>query len=549
MSFTRSSIGLKAASFELDWLRVKLGSLVIALAAFVVPGTARAAGFDEAARKLRNPTEVALAVEALAASGDARALAVLQALSEDKLVLDERGQPYVEKDGKLSAVAGDIGPAMGTKTRPVVDNRVRRALLPALGRLRLASPDLTVRRAAAEEIAKRADPDARPLIVKALAREQTSSVRDQLELGLARIDLRSDDGRRQLGAVAVLGRLGDMSHEADLKAVTEKTAKAGGGTELGGAASAALASIKTRASIHGVIGALFYGVSLGSVLLLAALGLAITFGLMRVINMAHGEMLMLGAYTTYVVQNTFQKSLPQLFDWYILAALPAAFAVCFAIGVALERTVVRFLYGRPLETLLATWGISLILIQIVRLTFGAANVTVANPAFLSGGYLLFPGVVLPYSRIAVILFVVFVVAFVAFVLQKTPVGLQVRAIQQNRDMAAAVGIKTRRVDTWTFGLGSGVAGLGGVALSQLGNVGPELGQSYIVDSFMVVVLGGVGNILGTILGAVGLGMVNKVLEPAAGAVLGKILILTFVILFIQKRPQGIFAPKGRAAEA
>jgi urea transport system permease protein len=258
---------------------------------------------------------------------------------------------------------------------------------------------------------------------------------------------------------------------------------------------------------------------------------------------------MLGAYSTYVVQNAFQANMPKQLDWYILAALPTAFAVCFAVGVALERTVVRFLYGRPLETLLATWGISLVLIQIVRQTFGAANVTVANPSFLSGGYELFPGVVLPYSRIAVIVFVVFVVAFVAFVLQKTPVGLQVRAIQQNRNMAAAMGIATRRVDTWTFGLGSGVAGLGGVALSQLGNVGPELGQSHIVDSFMVVVLGGVGNIAGTILGAIGLGIVNKLLEPVAGAVLGKIFILAFIILFIQKRPQGMFALKGRAAEA
>ena len=315
------------------------------------------------------------------------------------------------------------------------------------------------------------------------------------------------------------------------------------------AARAALSSIETSALLMGFVGHLFYGMSLGSVLLLAALGLAITFGLMRVINMAHGEMLMIGAYVTYVVQNFFQKQAPAFFDWYPLAAVPAAFVVCFGVGVLLERTVIRFLYGRPLETLLATWGISLALIQTVRLSFGAANVTVSNPSWLSGGVELLPGVVLTYSRIGVIAFAVVVVAFVWLWMNKTPVGLRVRAVTQNREMAAAMGIATQKVDMGTFGLGCGIAGLGGVALSQLGNVGPELGQSYVVDSFMVVVLGGVGKLAGTIVGALCLGIANKLLEPAAGAVLGKIAILILLILFIQKRPQGIFALKGRAAEA
>ncbi|HEX9619191.1 MAG TPA: urea ABC transporter permease subunit UrtB, partial [Polyangiaceae bacterium] len=213
-----------------------------------------------------------------------------------------------------------------------------------------------------------------------------------------------------------------------------------------------------------------------------------------------------------------------------------------------ERSVIRFLYGRPLETLLATWGLSLVMIQTVRVVFGAQNVTVANPDWLSGGWELMPTVVLPYSRIAVVCFVIVVVAFVYFLLQRTSLGLQVRAVTQNREMAAGMGIATRRVDTLTFGFGSGVAGLGGVALSQLGNVGPELGQSYIVDSFMVVVVGGVGKLAGTVAGAMGLGVLNKYVEPLSGAVLGKILILILLILFIQKRPQGIFALKGRAAE-
>ena len=305
------------------------------------------------------------------------------------------------------------------------------------------------------------------------------------------------------------------------------------------------AAIENRERLTSSVGHLLYGLSLASVLLFAALGLAITFGLMGVINMAHGEMLTLGAYTTYVVQTLLPQYAPGLAPYYLLLAIPAAFVTAGAIGVLLERTVIRWLYGRPLETLLATWGISLVLIQTIRLIFGASNVAVANPAWLAGGYEIFAGLVLPYNRIAVVLFVILAAAFVWFLLQRTPLGLQVRAVTQNRPMAACMGIRTSRVDMWTFGLGSGIAGLGGVALSQIGNVGPELGQSYILDSFMVVVLGGVGSIAGTIAAALGLGVANKLIEPVSGAVLGKIAVLVFIILFIQRRPQGMFALKGR----
>jgi urea transport system permease protein len=288
--------------------------------------------------------------------------------------------------------------------------------------------------------------------------------------------------------------------------------------------------------------------SLGSVLLLAALGLAITFGLMGVINMAHGEMLMLGAYVTYVVQLGFQRYAPAQFDWYVAAALPTAFVVCAAVGMGIERGVLRFLYGRPLETLLATWGVSLGLIQTVRLLFGAQNVAVPAPSWLSGGVSVMQGIVLPYNRLAIVVFGALVLLFVWLVLTRTRLGLDVRAVTQNRSMAACMGIRTAHVDMWTFGIGSGVAGLGGVALSQIGNVGPELGQGYIVDSFMVVVLGGVGKLAGTVAGAFGLGIINKLLEPLSGAVLGKIIVLALIILFIQERPQGIFALKGRMVE-
>jgi urea transport system permease protein len=389
------------------------------------------------------------------------------------------------------------------------------------------------------------------LVRKALAAEKDAKVREKLALALAMVDLSGSDKRLRLSAIAAVESAADANFKPELQRILAKDDKGGfkePDAEVRKAAAAALGAIETRAVLYGFVGNLFYGLSLGSVLLLTALGLAITFGLMRVINMAHGELLMIGAYATYVVQNFFQQHFPAYFDLYILCAIPVAFAASAAVGLLLERTVLRFLYGRPLETLLATFGISLMLIQTVRLLFGAQNVTVRNPQWLSGGVELLPGFVLTYSRVAVILFSGVVVAFVWFMLQKTPLGLHVRAVTQNRDMAAGMGISTRRVDSWTFAIGSGVAGLGGVALSQLGNVGPELGQSYIVDSFMVVVLGGVGKLAGTLAGALGLGLVNKLLEPLAGAVLGKIAILVFIILFIQRRPQGIFALKGRAAE-
>ena len=290
------------------------------------------------------------------------------------------------------------------------------------------------------------------------------------------------------------------------------------------------------------------GLSLGSVLLLAALGLALTYGLLWVINMSHGELLLLCAYATWMVQQAMAQFTPQWLALYPLVALPVAFLVTAGIGMALERTVIRHLYGRPLETLLATWGISLMLIQLVRVLFGAQNLDVANPSWLSGGLQLLPNLVLPWNRIAVILFVVFVLALTWLLLNRTRLGMNVRAVTQNRAMAECCGVPTGRVDMLAFGLGSGIAGLGGVALSQLGNVGPELGQGYIIDSFLVVVLGGVGQLAGSVSAAFGLGIVNKILEPQIGAVLGKILILALIILFIQKRPQGLFVLKGRVID-
>jgi urea transport system permease protein len=415
----------------------------------------------------------------------------------------------------------------------------------------LRSRDPAIRLQAAEIVASSPTAEMAPAIARALARESDARVEKLLALALAQLDLGSHDAAARLRAIETVAELADPSLKPQLQALVEKRAD-GSFTEpdarVRAAAATALGAIEQHELFVRIARDLIYGLSLGSVLLLAALGLAITFGLMGVINMAHGEMLMLGAYATYVVQRVFESRMPGAIDYYLPAALPVAFLACACVGMLLERSVIRFLYGRPLETLLATWGISLALIQLVRLVFGAANVTVANPSWLSGGAEMMAGVVVPYTRLATIVFVAVVVACLWYVLNRTTLGLQVRAITQNRRMARCVGIRTARVDTLTFGIGSGVAGLGGVALSQIGNVGPELGQSYIVDSFMVVVVGGVGSLFGTIFAALGLGAVNKLLEPISGAVLGKILVLGFIILFIQRRPQGLFALKGRAAE-
>jgi urea transport system permease protein len=527
-------------------------ALCVACVLALASATARAQDLHQAAKDLSDTTRVEAAVDSIAKSTDPAALALLQALSDDSLRIDTAGTPFIAaENGTLSAVFGGAAKPAGALTTPLVDNRLRRQLEPALASFKLGFPDPKVRLEAAQDLARSRNDELAPLIRAAAAKERDPQIKRAFGLALAQTDLHGTDKQLKLAAIAAITAASDASFKPDLERMT---GSAGGkpsedDAEVRKAATTALQAIASRVMLISFVGNLFYGLSLGSVLLLCALGLAITFGLLRVINMAHGELLMIGAYSTYAVQRFFAAYFPAHQDLYLPVAVPVAFLVTAGIGMALERSVIRFLYGRPLETLLATWGISLILIQTVRLIFGAQNVAVANPSYLAGGIEVMPGFVLTYSRLAVIVFSSAVTAFVWFMLQKTPLGLHVRAVTQNREMAAGMGIATRRVDVWTFGIGSGVAGLGGVALSQLGNVGPELGQQYIVDSFMVVVLGGVGKLAGTLAGAFGLGILNKLLEPAAGAVLGKIVILGFIILFIQRRPQGIFALKGRAAEA
>ncbi|MBT8764323.1 urea ABC transporter permease subunit UrtB [Desulfohalobiaceae bacterium Ax17] len=494
-------------------------------------------------------------VKKLGQIGDPAAIPALEALQERKLRADANGRIYIINDDGTSAKEALTGEtytgAIDDLYTPIINNRVRRVIKTVLARLKLRSSDPEVRLLAAKQLAKNPREDASKEIQTALEKETNDEIREALALALALTQIDSPRKDQRLQAIKTIAESGNLKFIPLLKGVLAKDSTGNfiePDAEVRKAASKAIKTIERHMLLISTIRNLFYGLSLGSVLLLAALGLAITFGLMGVINMAHGEMLMLGAYSTYVIQELFKNFLPGLFEWYIIASIPVAFIVPAVVGMILERTIIRHLYGRPLETLLATWGISLMLIQTVRLIFGAQNVEVSNPSWLSGGFQITQGLLLTNNRISIILFAVFVVFLVWLLLNRTPLGLMVRAVTQSRSTASAMGILTSRIDMWTFGLGSGIAGLGGLALSQIGNVGPELGQSYIVDSFMVVVLGGVGKIAGTIFGAFGLGIINKFLEPFTGAVLGKIFVLVFIILFIQKRPQGIFALKGRLAD-
>ena len=536
--------------------------LIFALVVFLTMGfflisTVEANEFENTLKDLGNKSrsKIKLAVKALGNMGNPAAIPVMEALKEKRLRISDNDSLIIlneAKDKGHDALTGQPVELGSLNLRkPRINNAVRRLLSTAIGKLKLFSDDPEIRLSAARDLLKRSSNNLVELIEKALKKETQDEIRNLFLLVLAKEGLNSNDKSKRLQSIKTITNLGNNDFKTVLENVLEKNEEdefLEKDSEIRDAASNAIAKIEKRQFVKNQAANLFYGLSLGSILLLAALGLAITFGLMGVINMAHGEMLMLGAYLTFVVQNLFKEYLPGYFELYLIAAIPVSFLGSALVGIILERGIIRHLYGRPLETLLATWGISLILIQTIRLVFGAQNVEVANPSYLSGGVEVMNGIVFPYSRIAIIIFVVGVVISIWMLLQKTSLGLQVRAVTQNREMASCMGISTYKVDMYTFGLGSGVAGLGGLALSQIGNVGPELGQLYIVDSFMVVVLGGVGNIAGTVAGALSLGIFNKFLEPVAGAVLGKIIVLVLIIVVIQKRPQGLFALKGRMVD-
>ncbi|EOC1343502.1 urea ABC transporter permease subunit UrtB [Cronobacter dublinensis] len=513
------------------------------VSALLLPWLARAADADDFAAASRS--QQAALLQSWATAPDAARLPLLVSLHQENLVVDAQKHPFAQRADGLTPLGSAAGPAGALKPLRLT-NRLRNLAAAALATHRLVSDNVTERLNAARALQRDGDPQMLSLLTQRLAAEKDNDVREALATALASLQLASPDAAVRLNAVTLLGESGDPQTRARLQPYTQTVTEPD--ARVREAAFASVRAIGHRLLVGDLLGQAFMGLSLGSILLLAALGLAITYGLLGVINMAHGEMLMLGAYATWCVQNALASVAPQWLAFYPLLALPVAFLVTACAGMALERTIIRHLYGRPLETLLATWGISLMLIQLVRMAFGAQNVEVANPAWLSGGVQVLPNLILPWNRLVVMGFVLLVLFFTWLVLNKTRLGMNVRAVTQNRAMAACCGVPTGRVDMLAFGLGSGIAGLGGVALSQLGNVGPELGQGYIIDSFLVVVLGGVGQLAGSVAAAFGLGIFNKILEPQVGAVLGKIAILVMVILFIQKRPQGLFALKGRAVE-
>lgn len=478
-------------------------------------------------------------------AADDRTAAFLQALSEEAVKV-AGDKVFIVKDGKGHDPVSGAEVAVPDDAEDVIsNNRMRGELDSALATLRLFSRDDKVRRAAIKTLQSDADESRLPLIEKAYAAEQNAQIKAELGLVRAAALLGSADKSKRLAATQLLAQ----STQANTKTLLLERLKTETEPDVKAALGASLRTVEAALAWGDKLGAIFSGISLGSILLLVALGLAITYGLMGVINMAHGELMMIGAYATYVVQGLFQKYLPGAFDWYLVASVPAAFMTSALMGAMLERSVIRFLYGRPLETLLATWGISLVLMQGVRTLFGAQNVGVENPSWMSGGVQVLGNLSLPYNRLVIIGFALAVLLSVSWLISRTRLGLFVRGVTQNRPIAACMGVNTARIDTYAFALGSGIAGLAGCALSQVGNVGPDLGQGYIVDAFMVVVLGGVGQLAGTVYAAMGLGVLNKFLEGWAGAVLAKIAVLVFIIIFIQKRPQGIFAMKGRSAEA
>lgn len=495
------------------------------------------------------------AIDNLLASKDSRAIPILNAMLEGDLYAQKSDGRIITRtkvDKSYEHIDVTTGESLGIAgsrdaKKISINNSLRNVLLTAIAKLGLSSDDPAARLSAARQMLKDVSPQSVKLLKEARQVEVNEKVRQALNLAIAIIDVNSPEVATRLDSIAVLSQSMESEARVILKDVLKKDAQGEfveTNIQVTNAARQGLDKIEFKLSIYNQLKNLFFGLSLGSVLLLAAVGLAITFGVMGVINMAHGEMIMLGAYTTYVMQQLMPNSL----GISLILSIPMAFVVAGLVGIAIERGIIRFMYGRPLETLLATFGISLILQQLVRSIFSPLNRSVANPDWMSGSLEINPALFLTYNRLYIIFFSLIVLAALMLLLKKTQFGLHMRAVTQNRRMARAMGIRSGWIDAMTFGLGSGIAGIAGVALSQLTNVGPNMGQSYIIDSFMVVVFGGVGNLLGTFFGAMTLGIANKFLEPVAGTVLAKILILVFIIIFIQRRPRGMFALKGRSVE-
>jgi len=533
--------------------RLVLRRLVQGLLALLLVGVSAGAvsgDFERALEQLSKSSfdQKGAAIALLVSSGHAQALPLLQSMSSGDLYYRKSDQRIVRSVSvaggyRISDAASgeDLGEVGKREIKKVsINNTLRGQLTQAIAELQLGSADPDLRRTALESMLSDITADALPLLNQRRSQESDSGVQAVLAIAVAAAELESTQREVRLAALDTLGGSLYPSIRNRIVALADGDPDAG----VRKAAKKALTTIESRVNLFGNLETLFFGISLGSVLILAAIGLAITFGVMGVINMAHGELIMIGAYTTYVVQLL----MPDAIEYSLLVAVPAAFVVSGLVGIAIERGVIRFLYGRPLETLLATFGLSLVLQQAVRSIFSPLNRSVETPQWMSGTWELNPIFSLTLNRLYIILFCLIVFFLLHLILKRTRLGLEVRAVSQNRQMARSMGVRSQWVDAMTFGLGSGIAGVAGVALSQLTNVGPNLGQAYIIDSFMVVVFGGVGNLWGTLVAGMSLGVANKLLEPWAGAVLAKIMVLVFIILFIQKRPRGLFPQKGRAAE-
>jgi urea transport system permease protein len=520
--------------------------------------SAKDAGFLSILGELREATydDKATIAERISATGHPSVRAVLSALLQGRLYFrNSDNKVFIVKSADadplklidpLTLKNAGSAPA-DSMTSIGTNNGLRHKLRMTLAHFSLSSPDASVRLDAAREMLQSLDEPTVAFLRQRYAIETNSSVKNAIAIDLAMAALDSSDANTRLQAIATLRHSINHDVRNRLELVLDKASDGSfveNDPRVREAATSALKTIDGWRSFYSDVETLFFGLSLGSVLVLISIGLAITFGVMGVINMAHGELMMLGAYTTFVVQ----EAMPGHIGLSILAAIPAAFIVSGLMGVLMERTIIRFLYGRPLETLLATFGVSLILQQLVRSIFTALNRSVIAPDWMSGSLRVNDALSITYNRLYIVIFTLIVFAIILLVFKRTRIGLDIRAVSQNRAMAKAMGIRTEWVDAMTFGLGSGIAGVAGVALSQLTNVGPNLGQSYIIDSFMVVVFGGVGNLWGSLIGGVSMGIVNKVLEPYAGAVLAKIFVLVALILFIQVRPRGLFPQAGRASE-
>jgi urea transport system permease protein len=543
---------LQSGNMTMRFCRASLVALLLAFSFALSCATASAAKLEDALGHFTADdfSETISGINDVAASGSPRAETIIRALQDGKLMYSAEQKAVYIKDDSGALTDAATGQAIAGAEPADLDvvrlnNRLRGAIDAALGGLTLLAPDPAARYEAAQAVFKSRRASALPTLETAIAQEQDPRVKRAMLEARAAIILSggtaSDEDK--LAAVDIMRQHGDQDALGLLSSLPPDTS-----APVLKSAAAAIAAIQNRLVLWEAVQNAWYGISLGSVLLLAAIGLAITFGVMGVINMAHGEMVMIGAYVTFVVQEVIRARNPALFDYSLAIAIPLSFLVAGCVGIVIERTIIRFLYGRPLETLLATWGLSLILQQAVRSAFGPNNRDVGNPSWMSGAFDV-GGITITYNRLWIICFALAVFVALLALLRYTRFGLEMRAVTQNRPMAASMGIRTSRVDALTFGLGSGIAGMAGVALSQIDNVSPNLGQGYIIDSFMVVVFGGVGNLWGTLVGSFVLGIANKFLEPYAGAVLAKIAILVLIILFIQKRPRGMFALKGRAVEA